>query len=272
MKAMKILDRAAILLLNLFLLLVSITIPAISVAATPAFYEKQFEKTGIYATLDENGEETRAYIHYIGGKARQTARFSDEQIDVIIHHIVDYLFTDQESFELKMDGVELNGKTQDGVEIFGEIAVEHMIEVKDLFEFVIVLTTIMLALLVGLTVYLICRFKHVAPLLLKYTLIFYAIVFTLAGAFLGWVAIDAKKTGYDFTMQLWRNFHHILFPFQADKFAGSFFNDTLTSVLTLDFFLAAIVTVLIVMGVTLTAWFGIAIFGKVQSKRKFKKI
>ena len=62
MKAMKILDRAAILLLNLFLLLVSITIPAISVAATPAFYEKQFEKTGIYATLDENGEETRAYI------------------------------------------------------------------------------------------------------------------------------------------------------------------------------------------------------------------
>ncbi len=266
MKKWAIFDRLAIVIFNLFLLLLSITLPAVCIAASPAFYQAQFEKTGIYASVDTQGNESKKIVRWIDGKATQYAQFSDEQLDQIIDHIVSYLFTDQESFALEMDGVLLNGKMQNDVSIFGEVACKHMVDVKDLFSLVVVVTIIIGVLLLGLGAYLIWRKKHVAPLLLKYSLIFYGIFFALVGAFCGWVAIDAAANKTAFADQMWTNIHHLFFPFQAEEFAGSFFNDTLTSILTLDFFLNAVFTVLIVVGITLVLWFATTVVCKKISK------
>ena len=266
MKKWAVFDRLAIVFFNLFLLLLSIMLPAVCIASSPAFYQAQFEKTGIYASVDNDGNEVRKTIRYIDGKSTQYAQFSDEQLDEIIEHIVAYLFTDQESFALTMDGVYLNGTTQNDVSVFGEVACKHMVDVKELFSLVVIVTIVMGVLLLGLGGYLIWRRKHVAPLLLKYSLIFYGVFFALVGAFCGWVAIDAAATKNAFADQMWTNIHHLFFPFQADEFAGSFFNDTLTSVLTLDFFLNAVSTVLIVMGITLVLWFASTVVCKKLSK------
>lgn len=76
MKALKAFDRIAIVLFNLFLLLVSILTPAIVIASSPAFYREQFERTGVYATVNENGEEERKIIPYVGGVWSQQDRKS----------------------------------------------------------------------------------------------------------------------------------------------------------------------------------------------------
>ncbi len=266
MKKLAFFDRIAIVLFNLFLLLLSILIPAVSIAASPAFYQAQFEKTGIYASVDSSGNKIRKTIRYIDGNPMNRAQFSDEQLNEIIQHIVDYLFTDKESFALEMDGVYLNGSLQDNVSVFGEVACKHMVDVKDLFSLVVVVTIVMSVLTLGLGGYLIWRRKQVAPLLIKYSLIFYGIFFALVGVFCGWVAIDAAANKTAFADQMWTNIHHLFFPFQAEEFAGSFFNDTLTCILTLDFFLNAVFTVLIVVGITLAVWFTAAVICKKLSK------
>ncbi len=262
-KIMRIVDRIVIILFNLFLWLTAVMLPAVSIAKSEGFYKTQLEKTGIYAKVDENGEEKdRAYIYYISGDPFKVAQFSNEQLDGIVSHIIDYLFTDQESFALVMDGVLLNGAVRDGVNIFSEESVSHMADVKNLFSLVISLTIVFGVLTVALGVYIVMRRKQLAPILLKYSLFFYLGLFAVAGAFLGWVALDAKASGETFAGQMWSNFHHILFPFQADKFSGSFFNDALTWILSLDFFLAAVYTVLIIMGIVLAVWFACTVFLK----------
>ena len=146
-----------------------------------------------------------------------------------------------------------------------------MEEVKILFQVVILLTVILCVLLVGLVVYFIWRWKEISPLLLNYSLLFYGILLLIAGAFCLWTLLSMKHTGFDFGTQLWRNFHYLFFPFQSDKFAGSFFDDTLTQILTLDFFLSAVMSVLLVIGLTLSAWFGVAIFGRIYFIRNGNK-
>ena len=262
-KYMRVLDRVVIILFNLFLWLTAVMLPAVSVAKSEAFYKTQLTKTGIYATVDENGNEgTRTYIHYINGDRFKTAQFSNEQLDTIVTHIIDYLFTDMESFTLVMDGVMLNGKESDGVSIFSEQSVSHMADVKNLFSLVVTLTVVFGVLTVGLGAYIVLRRKQVAPIALKYSLFFYLGLFMFAGAFLGSVALKANRTGESFAGQMWGDFHHILFPFQEDKFSGSFFNDALTWILSLEFFLAAVYTVLIIMGIVIAVWFACTVFLK----------
>ena len=62
----------------------------------------------------------------------------------------------------------------------------------------------------------------------------------------------------DLATTFWENAHHLFFPFQPEKVEGSFFNDTLTSILTLELFLDAVAIVLLTVGVTLAAWIGLA--------------
>lgn len=272
---MKILDRIAVLLLNLCILMVSITVPVFTITSSKGFYQTQFEKTGIYATIEENGEKTPSTIYYVDGNSAKRAQFTDEQIDVMIDHIISYLFTNQESFALVMDDVMLNGTRTDDVSVFGEVAVGHMVDVKGLFTFFIILTIVLVLLLLVAGGYLIWRKNEFQGLLLKYSLIFYGAFIALIGAFCLGVVFDLQAAGKavtsdNFLDQLWGNFHHILFPFSAEKFENSFFNDTLTQILTLDFFMAAVSTVLIVAGIVLVLWFGFIAFVKIKTKHGIK--
>lgn len=258
---MKFFDKAAVFLFNFCLLMLSIILPAVAIAGTPAFYHRQFEKNGVYAQELENGEMQPTVIRYIGGVKGVNATFSDEQINEIVEHIISYLFTDQESFALEMDNVNIEGKgEQDNVSIFGETSVGHMVDVKELFGFFINMAKILGVVGGVLLVWILCRRRHMRGTLLGGTLAFYGVFLGLIALFCAWVAIEVVSTGAalnidTFLTKLWANFHHLLFPFQADKFQNSFFNDPLTEFLTLDFFMSAVYTVLAVVGVTLAAWF-----------------
>ena len=75
---------------------------------------------------------------------------------------------------------------------------------------------------------------------------------------------------------LWRDIHHLLFMFQPDKVEGSFFNDTLTEVLTLELFITAVVIVVITLVSLLAIWFVTTVlarkYGEKISNKLFKTV
>lgn len=261
---MKFLDRFFIVIFNLCLFIVAIATPALMITGSPQYYKAQFEKNGIYG----------GQMKYIGGDGYSRANFTDEQLDSIVEHIVTYIFTDEkDSFALEMDDVTINGVKKDNVQIFGETAVKHMKDVKDLFLFFRILTVMFAVLLVLLTVYFIQRKEEISGILFTYSLLFYAILLALAAALCIWTLIGATANGKTLTAdaflsQFWINCHYLFFPFQPEKVQGSFFNDTLTQILTLDFFMEAVLIVVCITLAVLLAWFVFTIV----SKRKTKKI
>ena len=187
-------------------------------------------------------------------------------MDVLAQHIIDYMFTDMDSFALHMDGVLLNGRLQDGVSIFGEDAVEHMKDVKNLFALLIKFSIIALIVLLSAGVYLFCRKKFTAPILLGQTLTFYTAFIGIAVLFCIIVAFQAHTNGIEFFQQVWRSLHWIFFLFSPEKIEGSFFNDALTCILTLEFFLGAVKIVIATMGATLAVWLTVSLCAKRHQK------
>lgn len=255
---MKIIDRLLVIIFNLCLLLAAGITPALILASSPSYYYKQFEKNEIYSYTDENGEEKRKIIRYVGGEINNLAMLSDEQLNTVIEHITDYLFTDKESFELKMDGVYIIDKGLcDGVNIFGERAVSHMADVKSLMTFAKWAAIVsFIIVIVLLTVFI--KKKQTRKFLLKYTAVFYGIICGLAALFCIGSFIDALVlTGGNtaaFSYFLWKNMHYLLFPFQPDKVENSVLSDTLTQILTLELFMSAVAVVVATIIFVLIAW------------------
>lgn len=271
---MKILDRVLALLFNACLLFSVAVGSVFAIASSPQYYYDQFEATGVYATVDENGNEMRKVIRFVGGAdSGISACFTDEQLNELIDHIIAYLFTDMESFTLVMDDVTVltssnqRGEQRDGVNIFGDVAVSHMADVKGLLQ-----TLGTVALVMGIAgacmlVYFIVRaVKGQGGVLFKYTLIFYGTFVGLIGAFCLFTCIQMRVEEIPMEYYLdmiWRNFHFIIFP-NPEQATGSFFNDTLTMILSLDLFMAAVVEVLVIIGISVVAW---AVLAKILDRR-----
>ena len=267
---MKIIDRILVIIFNLCLLLTAGITPALLLASNPNYYYEQFEKNGIYSYTDENGDEKRKIIRYIGGESNKLAMFSDEQLNIIITHITDYLFTNKESFELRMDEVYIIGDgVCDGVDIFGEKAVSHMADVKSLMNFA-KWTAIICFMLAFLIIFVFIKRRQTWSNLLKYTATFYEILVALAILFCTGSFIDAliltNGNPQAFIFCLWKNIHYILFPFQPQKVKNSIISDTLTQILTLELFMTAVVIVISVIALALTAWLTVAFILSKRSK------
>lgn len=257
---MKFLDRFSALLFNLCILLLSVLVPILIVASTPAFYQARFRETGVYAHI-ENGEIQQKEIRYIGGDSHKTATFNDEQIDEIIDHFIDYFFGDKETFALKMDNVNLNGTLTNDVDIFGEIAVSHMQDVKEVFSLLAVFSILSAVFAVLLIVYFCRRPKRFLRLLWKYSIGFYLAFIAIIAVFcIGtFFTIPEYIEGIEniiawYPSQLWQNMHYIFFLFAPENISGSFFNDALTMILTLDFFMTTVFIILAVMAIIVLAW------------------
>ncbi len=251
---MRILDKISVILFNFALLFASIIILALILASSPSYYHMEFEKNDMYGTVTDEGETNGRIIYYIGGDRSKRAVFSNQQLDRIADHIIDYLFGDTESFELTLDEVYIVGEGYaDGVDIFGDTAVLHMGDVRTLMRFALVMSVICAISAAALLVMFILRSKTIERIALKYTLIFYAAIATFA---IGFCAYTLISGGADwFSYNLWTNIHHLLFPFQPEKFENSFFNDTLTEILCLELFLDAVLIVVSITATVLAAWF-----------------
>mgnify|MGYP003303515350 CR=1 FL=1 len=134
--------------------------------------------------------------------------------------------------------------------------------------------------MIAMIIYFLKRMKYVKKSLLKVTVIFYSTVFGLIALFLlivvGHMVVEnIPMDGEWFLDTLWRDVHHILFMFQPEKVEGSFFNDILTEVLTLELFIKALVIVVIVLISMLTMWLVTTIlarkYGDQISEKIFKK-
>ena len=260
---MKILDRVLALLFNACLLFSVAVGSVFAIASSPQYYYDQFEATGVYATVNEEGEEVPKIIPYIGGDNKTFACFTDEQLNELIDHIIGYLFTDMESFALVMDDVTLYTANNpvwtktDGVNIFSDVAVSHMADVKGLLQ---TLGTVALVMGIAgacmLAYFIVRAVKGQGGVLFKYTLIFYGTFVGLIGAFCLFTCIQMRVEEIPMEYYLdmiWRNFHFIIFP-NPEQATGSFFNDTLTMILSLDLFMAAVVEVLVIIGISVVAW------------------
>ena len=270
---MKILDRVLALLFNACLLFSVAVGSVFAIASSPQYYYDQFEATGVYATVNEEGEEVPKIIPYIGGDNKTFACFTDEQLNELIDHIIGYLFTDMESFALVMDDVTVltssnqRGEQRDGVNIFGDVAVSHMADVKGLLQ---TLGTVALVMGIAgacmLAYFIVRAVKGQGGVLFKYTLIFYGTFVGLIGAFCLFTCIQMRVEEIPMEYYLdmiWRNFHFIIFP-NPEQATGSFFNDTLTMILSLDLFMAAVVEVLVIIGISVVAW---AVLAKILDRR-----
>ena len=255
---MKIIDRLLVIIFNLCLLLTAGITPALILASSPSYYYEQFEKNGIYSYTDENGDEKRKIIRYIGGESNKLAMFSDEQLNIIITHITDYLFADKESFELRMDEVYIIGDgVCDGVDIFGEKAVSHMADVKSLMNFAKWTAIVSFITVITLLVLFIKR-KQTRKFLLKYTAVFYSILGVFAvllcvSSFIEALILTGGNTKA-FSYFLWKNIHYLLFPFQPHKVENSILSDALTQLLTLELFMTAVAVVVATIVLVLIAW------------------
>lgn len=258
---MKIIDGILAFILNLCLLFATAVGAVFAIASSPAYYYQQFEVTGIYAQVDDNGERTPKTIYFINGDSAKYAHFTDEQLNELVDHIIEYLFEDGDSFELIMDDVLLNGIEQDGVSVFGEIAVVHMQDVKGLLQ-----TLGTVALTMGVVGSLILGYFIVQTVrgkggrLLKSTLIFYGTFVGLIVGFCLFTLVQTLAMEVDlqyYLSMIWRNFHFIIFP-NPEQALGSFFNDTLTMILTLDLFMAAVVQVLVTIACAVAVWIALA--------------
>ena len=260
---MKILDRVLALFFNACLLFSVAVGSVFAIASSPQYYYDQFEATGVYATVNEEGEEVPKIIPYIGGDNKTFACFTDEQLNELIDHIIGYLFTDMESFALVMDDVTLYTSSKpvwtktDGVNIFSDVAVSHMADVKGLLQ---TLGTVALVMGIAgacmLAYFIVRAVKGQGGVLFKYTLIFYGTFVGLIGAFCLFTCIQMRVEEIPMEYYLdmiWRNFHFIIFP-NPEQATGSFFNDTLTMILSLDLFMAAVVEVLVIIGISVVTW------------------
>ena len=248
-RALKILASVGFALLLIWTAAVG---TALLLASSEDYYKDTLRECGVYSQDNGDGTEKRKVIYGIGGDMTVRATLSDEQLDTVCEHIIDFLFGDTESFELTLDGVKMkSGEIRDGVSIFGEMAVSHMDDVRLLIRgagFSLIPSVIVLAVL---GVYLI---KRVRPReIVRYTLIMLLWILVIAALFCLWSYLGSTPST-PFPLKLWGNLHYIIFAFNASAYEGSFLADALVYILTLDFFLDAVVKVLLAIGAALAAW------------------
>ena len=236
----------------LLLIWVSAVSTALLLASSEDYYKDTLRECGVYSRDNGDGTEKRRIIYGIGGNMKVRATLSDEQLDTVCEHIIDFLFGDKESFLLTLDGVKMtSGKVVDGVSIFGENAIAHMDDVRGLIRaagFSIIPSVIAL---LALGIFLIKKVG--ARDVIRYTLFLLLGIFIFALLFCLWSLLGSDAST-PFLLKLWGNLHYILFAFNTSAYEGSFLADALVYILTLDFFLDAVIKVVSVIGASLALW------------------
>ncbi len=246
-------EIASVLLFNLSLLFVAIAIPALILLTSEGFYKSSLVRTGIYSSVDENGETVRAEIEYVGGDEDVTAIFEDYQIDMISSHIIGFLSGEVKSFDLVLDDVYIVGEGEcDNVRIFGDDAISHMNDVLALVGVVRVLTVVFIFIAaLGIILYVIF-IRKLTVSAHRISRIFYASLLSLCVLFLLFSFVSKGDT--PFLLNLWQNLHYVIFPFQNEKVESSELMDALPVILSTEFFIGAVIIVFAVFFAVALFW------------------
>lgn len=263
---MKQLDKSIVVLFVLCLLFSAIIWPIIGMMTSEHAYITELEKVGI---MPQDWQYTN--IRYIDGKPNNTASLSRDQFKIIVKHITDFLSGKKKDFSLTLNNVILNGEIMNGVSIFGDTASVHMVDVRILFNSVKLAAISILCILAVIVIYMAKRIRSIGKELFKLSVKTLALLGALVLLFLLFVFVRLLIGGYSLSLnsylsELWICMHYVFFPFDPDKFYGSIFNDALTYILTLDFFMNVVVNVLINLLVVITAWLTAAKFISKKTK------
>lgn len=269
---MKVLDRILIIFFTMCLTIVAIWFSAVPIAKSKAYYHLQFKINDVYAHENKDGEQVETVFYFLNGEY-QRAKFTDEQLNIMVDHIIEFLFGNKESFKLELTDVRVYNRTTGeyevvlddegnpaSVSIFGEEAVTHMDDVKQLFIIFQIISVIAFVLALGIFAYLLLRIAQVKKILFEYSMLFHILLVTvlsgyLSITFVGAVARYGTNISVDkFISIAWEYFHFFFFPFQPDKIDGSFFNDILTEILTIDLFVAAVFICVFVLILIQLVW------------------
>ena len=252
----------------ILLIWISATVTALAIASSEEYYKTNLRECGVYSEENEDGTERRRIIYFVGGSRAVKATLSDEQLDAVAEHVVGYLFGDVKDFELVLDGVEIiGGGIQDGVSLFGEKAITHMEDVKGLIRGIQISLIPSAVLMLLLLVYILKKQKPRD--VIKYTLAFLFIILCAAALFCLWSYLGSSENN-PFLLNLWGNLHYIIFAFQGDAYRGSFLADALVYILTLDFFIGAVLLVAAVIAAVLAIWL-VALFIPERYSKKYNR-
>ena len=252
-------NKTIVALFLLCLIFLSITVPAIAIMTNEFFYQTALENADI---MPKNDSQTTA-IRYVKGMVSNTGYFTRGQFKEIIHHITQFLKGKKASFELFISNVIINGETREGVSIFGNQAISHMHDVKILFDFLKVITFILFAIFLVCLFVIIKRKNDIFEYIFSYSIKVISSVFSICILLVLLVLFKVIFSGYGldmtrFAQELWIYMHYIFFPFDSNAYLGSFFNDALTYILTIDFFMYAVTVVCASLILSLTIWLLIA--------------
>ena len=316
---MKILDRILILVFNLCLLLVSIWFILIPLIKSVDAYRFSFKLLDFYSSEYKENEtlnsskviyDGKVYhkFNYVNGSSYDIEDYDkdeivkenvdlilkDSEIDIVINHIVDYLFGNLDSFEFILEGNEEEGvllyypKTKEFIEVdkvslFGEKAINHMIDVKETFINFQIICVVAFVFGLGILAYLLLRIGQLRHIIFEYTMFFYAGLFTLLSILCMIILVNVivKTQGQapnmnDIMVICWENLHYLFFPFQPDKFDGSYLADLLPEILDVKLFIGFTCVVLMLTLIVELIWLVITLIikifgGQIGYKIKQKK-
>ena len=255
---MKRFVKFSVIVFNICIILAVGIASALLLASSHGYYKDQFEKNGIYSTI-KDGKEVRKIIYYVDGNPDIYAFLSDEHYDIIIDHVIDYLFGDKTSFELTLDGVYIFGvgDTSD-VSIFGDDAVSHMEDVRLLVRSAIIIGIASALISASLLAFFIIKRRECSKFLLRYTGYFYMGAAIFVAGFCIFTLFTSLWAETPYLYQLWGNLHYLLFPFQPEKYENSYLADPLPQILSLELFITALLWVLLSIAVAVALWITVA--------------
>ncbi len=244
-KTLKIIDRLVLIIASILFIALAFALAILPIAKSKSFYNHEHLKNKIEENLELNS--------FNGQNNYPDYDVTWDDVKNATEHIINYLYhKDVESMQFQLV-IDEEGNTFD---FFSEQALIHMADVKVLFLGGIKLTFICLAIFILAVIYLVVRRNHVKDYWFKtYVIIFSVFLVITIG-----LAIFTI-TNFDFAFG--EVFHHLIFP-DIEKVELSFFSpqDTLTNVLTEEFFMH--IAAIIVSIFVITIMMPIIIYGVVK--------
>lgn len=245
-KVLKVLDRVVVILASVLFILLLFCLSILPIAKSKKYYMNQHHKNDVVSILEEytfNGVTHKQYDSE-GNEHKyyypKDYEVTWELVEVATNKIIDYLYNkDVESMQFQ---IEHNGEKYD---FFTNQAIVHMVDVKVLFIGGINLCYLCIVLFIICVAYLIYRRNFIKNYIVKTYIISVIAFFMVILAVVLFVLIDFDTA---FTV-----FHYLIFNSADAELAISFsYYDTLTNVLTGEFFMTIGLTISIIFICLLT--------------------